>query len=136
LSWSANLGQICGQHPKAIGPNHGFQNSLGMKMVRIEPGEFLMGTGTEPPRERKDWETRDWDESPAHNVKISKAFYLGAFEVTNAQYEQFDPDHRKLRGKFGASRTDDEPVTHVTWQQAVDFCRWLWKKEGKPYRLP
>ena len=61
---------------------------------------------------------------------------MGATEVTNAQYEQFDPDHKKLRGRDGVSKADDEPVTFVTWQQAVAFCEWLSKKEGKPYRLP
>ncbi len=111
-------------------------NALGMKLVRIEPGEFSMGSAAEPPRDRQTWETRDWDESPAHTVIISKAFYLGAFEVTNAQFEQFIPDHRALRGKFGSSATDGEPVTHVTWQQARDFCVWLSKKENKSYRLP
>jgi len=111
-------------------------NGLGMELVRIEPGEFLMGAGTEPPHDRAAWETRDWDESPAHMVKISKAFYLGSCEVTNAQYEKFDPDHRLMRGKFGASKTDHEPITHVTWQQAVNFCNWLTKKENKTHRLP
>src|SRR5262249_38687350 len=77
-----------------------------------------------------------WDESPAHKVKITKLFYLGATEVTNAQYEQFDPEHKKLRGKHGVSKADDEPVVMVAWQQAVAFCNWLAKKEGKPYRLP
>src|SRR5262249_25519430 len=65
-----------------------------------------------------------------------KPFLLGVHEVTNAQYEQFDPEHKKLRGKDGVSNRDDEPVTFVTWQQAADFCAWLSKKEGKPYRLP
>lgn len=111
-------------------------NSLGMKLVRIEPGEFVMGNGAEPPRDRATWETRDWDEAPAHPVKITRAFYLGAHEVTNAQYEAFDAKHRELRGKFGVSKDDHEPVTHVNWQQAADFCAWLSKKEGKPYRLP
>jgi len=113
-----------------------FTNSLGMKLVRLEPGEFVMGQGDTPPATKEEWLARDWDEAPAHRVKISRPFYLGATEVTNAQYEQFDADHKDLRGKFGASRTADEPVTHVTWQQAVAFCAWLAKKEGKPYRLP
>src|SRR5205809_362571 len=99
------------------GPPAELTNAVGVKLVRIEPGQFLMGNGSEPPRERDAWETRDWDESPAHKVKISTAFYLGVFEITNAQYEKFDPDHHKLRGQFGASRADNEPVTHVTWQQ-------------------
>jgi formylglycine-generating enzyme len=118
-------------------PNvHEFTNSLGMRLVRIAPGDFLMGSGDQPPRSREEWDARDGDESPAHRVTISQPFHLGTCEVTNAQYEQFDPEHKKLRGLGGASRTDDEPVTSVTWQQAVDFCRWLSQREGRPYRLP
>jgi formylglycine-generating enzyme required for sulfatase activity len=113
-----------------------FTNSIGMKLVRIEAGSFRMGEGDAPPKSREEWLTRDADESPAHTVKITRAFYFGKHEVTNAQYEQFDPEHRKLRGRGDASKADDEPVTYVTWQEANDFCAWLAKKEGKPYRLP
>jgi formylglycine-generating enzyme required for sulfatase activity len=113
-----------------------YTNSLNMKLIRIEPGDFLMGQGDVPPKACADWTTRDSDETPAHKVRITKPFYLGATEVTNAQYELFIPEHRMFRGKKGASNADDEPVTYITWQQAVDFCRWLSKKEGKPYRLP
>lgn len=111
-------------------------NSIGMKLVRIAPGEFVMGTGTEPPRSADQWAKRDYDEAPAHKVKITREFWMGATEVTNAQYEQFDPAHKKFRGKDGVSKADDEPVTFVTWQQAVAFCEWLSRKEGKLYRLP
>ena len=111
-------------------------NSIGMKLVRIEPGRFVMGTGDLPPKTREEWNGRDWDESPAHYVKISKPYYMGATVVTNAQYEQLAPDHRKLRGKHGVCGADDEPVVMVTWQEAVDFCNRLAKKESKPYRLP
>jgi sulfatase modifying factor 1 len=111
-------------------------NSLGMKLVRIEAGEFMMGTGAAPPSTRAEWSEREWDEAPAHAVKISRPFFLEATEVTNAQFEQFAPEHKKIRGIAGASQSDDEPVTHVTWQQAADFCAWLTKREGKPYRLP
>src|SRR5882724_2512100 len=104
-------------------------NTLGMKLARIESGEFIMGSGAAPPRTREEWNGRDWDESPAHKVKIGKPFYLGVTEVTNAQYERFDPEHKKLRGKHRVSKTDDEPVVMVTWQQAAEFCTWLAKKE-------
>ncbi|OAI55084.1 hypothetical protein AYO44_02795 [Planctomycetaceae bacterium SCGC AG-212-F19] len=113
-----------------------FVNSIGMKLVRIEAGTFVMGSGEAPPRTREEWDAREWDEAPAHRVTISKPFFMGTTELTNAQYEQFDPEHKKLRGKHGVSKGDDEPVVMVGWQQAVDFCAWLSKKEGKPYRLP
>jgi formylglycine-generating enzyme required for sulfatase activity len=133
------LGLACGVRGTATAEAPGSTkliNSIGMKLVRIEPGRFIMGAGEAPPHDRKQWELRDWDEAPAHRVKISKPYYLGACEVTNAQYEQFDPGHKRFRGLQGASKTDDEPVTFVAWQQAVDFCRWLAGKEGRPYRLP
>ena len=113
-----------------------FVNSISMRLVRIESGGFKMGTIQPPPTSEEEWEERDWDESPAHQVTITAPTYMAIFEVTNAQYEQFDPTHNKLRGVGRASKTDEEPVTMVTWQQAVAFCEWLSKKEGRPYRLP
>lgn len=113
-----------------------FVNSIGIQLVKIAPGEFMMGTANQRPANEAQWKQRDWDESPAHKVKITAPLHIGACEVTNAQYEQFDPAHKKLRGLAGTSKTDEEPVTMVTWQQAMDFCKWLSKKEGRTYRLP
>lgn len=100
-------------------------NSLGMQLVRIEPGSFSMGSTT-----------GDFDEKLVHRVSISRPFYLAVTEVTNAQYEQFDPEHRKLRGKFGFSQEGDEAVVFVDWNETQKFCRWLSQKEARPYRLP
>ena len=100
-------------------------NSIGMKLVRIEAGTFLMGG-----------EGGDFDERPAHRVTVSKPFLMGVTEVTNEQYEQFDPGHGKLRGKLSFSESDDEAVVFVSWHHAARFCEWLSAKEGKPYRLP
>jgi len=100
-------------------------NSVGMTMVTVPAGEFRMGS-----------EAGDWDERPVHVVRITRPFEIAATEVTNAQYERFDPAHRKLRGKLGFSKADEEAVVFVSWHEAAAFCAWLAKKEGKPYRLP
>ncbi|MBM4089244.1 MAG: glycoside hydrolase [Planctomycetes bacterium] len=100
-------------------------NSLGMTMVRLEPGSFEMGSAG-----------GDWDERPVQEVTISRPFFMSTTEVTNAQYEQFEPAHSQLRGKLGFSKEDDEAVVFVSWEQAVAFCTWLSEREGKPYRLP
>jgi len=117
-----------------------YTNSIGMRFVRIEPGSFLMGVGKTPlPMEvagRKHRLEGDFDERPVHKVTITRPFYMGVFEVTNAQYEQFNPDHLNLRGKLGSSKEDDEAVIFVSWHDAVRFCKWLSKKEGIPCRLP
>jgi formylglycine-generating enzyme required for sulfatase activity len=100
-------------------------NSIGMDLVAIEAGSFFMGS-----------EGGDFDEQPLHHVTITHDFYMAATEVTNAQYELFDPAHKSLRGKNGFSSGDDEAVVFVSWNDAVHFCRWLSEKEGKTYRLP
>jgi sulfatase modifying factor 1 len=86
-----------------------FTNSVGMKLVRIELGEFVMGCGERPPENEEEWRTRDWDESPAHPVKITRSFFMSVCEVTNAQYEQFDPGHRKLRAVSACPRRTTSP---------------------------
>ena len=58
-----------GEMPKA----KTFTNTMGMKLVRIEPGSFVMGQR----------QGGDWDERPVHRVRISKPFYIAATEVTN-----------------------------------------------------
>ena len=118
-----------------------YTNSLGMRLSRIEPGTFQMGcetdalpdhlTGEQPHRLHG-----DFDEHPVHPVTLTHPFYMGTCQVSNAQYEQFDPDHRILRGKVEFSRADDEAVVFISWHDAVAFCNWLSEKEGQPYRLP
>jgi formylglycine-generating enzyme len=115
-------------------------NSIGMRLVQVESGSFTMGfTGGPIPLAIavREWRTNgDFDEHPSHSVRIQTGFYLGAFEVTNAQYEQFDPAHRSLRGKSGFAPGDNDAVVFVNWHDANRFCQWLSKKEHKPYRLP
>jgi len=52
-----------------------------MKLVLISPGEFLMGS---PDSDGM----RSDDEKPQHDVRISQAFFLGMFPVTQAEYER------------------------------------------------
>jgi formylglycine-generating enzyme required for sulfatase activity len=110
-----------------------FVNSLGMKMVGIEAGSFLMGeTNPTPPRLKgpRHLPNGDWDEQPVHKVTISQSFYMSVTEVTEEQYRQFDPNYRSY-GNFLHSS-----ASGVSWQDAVAFCQWLSTKEGKNYRLP
>ena len=85
-----------------------FTNSIGMKFVRIEPGTFRMGQLNTPlpPALLPEFRGRglfdnlaegDFDERPVHTVRITKPFYIGVLEVTNAQYELFDADHKNYR---------------------------------------
>jgi len=126
-----------------------YTNSIGMRFVRIEAGEFEMGQlktlvpEVLPEIEGGDRGGRfdllyegDYDEKPVHKVTITRPFYMGICEVTNLQYELFDRGHAMLRGKNGLSKEDDEAVIYVSWYDAQAFCRWLSDKEGLPYRVP
>lgn len=123
-----------------------FTNSLGMDFAKIPAGEFLMGKNNkdlpldfvvqEQRRMNYHIQNGDPDEHPPHEVTITSPYYMSTYEVTNLQYEQFDPGHKKLRGKNGFSFDDDEAVIYVSWQNAQDFCDWLSKKDNRPYRLP
>jgi len=109
-------------------------NSIGMKLVRIEPGSFTMGQDgpaadykmTKHPAKFDD---ADWDEKPAHRVVITQAFHMGVTEVTVEQYRHYEAD-------FRPKEPGDDAVNAITWEQAVRFCEWLSRKEAKTYRLP
>lgn len=110
-------------------------NSLGMKLVSVEPGSFMMGQDGPPAdynvkKHAAKFDDADWDERPVHRVTITQPFFISATEVTQAQFRQFKPKHNGGRGN------DDDAVNNVTWHDAVAFCEWLSKQEGKTYRLP
>jgi len=98
-----------------------------MEFVRIKAGEFIMGS-PEPdaPPEQK----------PQHKVRISP-FYLGIYEVTQAQYQAAMgniPSYFSSTGggkdKVAGRSTDQYPVEGVSWLDAVRFCNALSKKDG------
>src|SRR6478672_8580359 len=55
-------------------------NSIGMKLVHIKPGKFTMGSPVTE-KGRNSYET-------AHEVEITRGFFMGTFEVTQAEYER------------------------------------------------
>jgi len=125
MSLAALIGRLettqAGEMPTA----KDYVNSIGMKFVRIEPGSFTMGS-----------QTGEWDEKTCRPVNITRPFYMAVTEVTNVQYEKFDKRHKYMRGRHDLSKAFNEAVIYVSWHDAVNFCKWLSKKEHLPYRLP
>jgi len=95
-------------------------NGVSMEFVRIQPGEFQIGS-----------ESGNGDEKPVHRVRITKAFEMGKNEVTQAQWEAVmgsNPSYFK-----GA----DRPVEQVSWNDAQEFLSRLNARgDGYRYRLP
>jgi formylglycine-generating enzyme required for sulfatase activity len=116
-------------------------NSIGMKLVLIPPGEFMMGS----PAEEKD---RGPDEGPQHRVTISRPFHMGAYPVTQAQYELVmgrNPSSFSAKGDRSANvaghDTSRHPVDSVSSNDAISFCQRLSdlpaeRAARRTYRLP
>jgi formylglycine-generating enzyme required for sulfatase activity len=139
-----------------------FINSLGMKMVRIEPGSFRMGLPDSLARDAEPGLPPTLDQFTTgqlwltghdlrakfnarlhqgkfteHDVRLTRGYYLAAFELTNNQYELFDPWHAGHRAPYQCgSAYGNHPAEPIRWRRAQEFCRWLSAKEGRPYRLP
>jgi len=101
-----------------------------IKLKRIPAGTFLMGA-LEADADA------DPDEKPQHRVQITRPFYLGVYEVTQAQYEAVmgeNPSHFASTGAGSATvagqSTGRHPVENVSWLQAVWFCNALSRIEG------
>jgi formylglycine-generating enzyme required for sulfatase activity len=105
-----------------------------MDLALIPGGTFIMGDAN-----------GCTDEMPLSKVKIEKPFWMGRCEVTNAQFARFDPAHDSAYisyyNKDQASRglpvnRAAQPVVRVSWQRAMDYCRWLSQKTGEKFTLP
>jgi formylglycine-generating enzyme required for sulfatase activity len=137
-------------------PPREVENSVGVKLVLIGPGKFIMGSP-------KDERGRNQDEEQ-RAVEIPNSFYLGIHEVTQEQFEKvmgFNPSYFSVRAKArqgvdyeswskpGGGKdklkilasTSDFPVENVSWAEAVEFCAKLSAlspelKARRTYRLP
>jgi formylglycine-generating enzyme required for sulfatase activity len=100
------------------------------EMVVVPAGKFKMGS---PAGE----EGRSDDEGPRHPVEIAKAFAVGRYEVTFAEWDACVAGggcngHQPADEGWGRGR---RPVINVSWNDAKSYVTWLSKKTGKPYRL-
>jgi formylglycine-generating enzyme required for sulfatase activity len=115
------------------------------ELVELFPGSFIH------------WFQR---EHPSHTVKITQPYFLGAHEVTVGNFEQFilATGYQTSAETIGNSRTfkdgkwlyqdganwresglvqdETHPVSCVSWDDAMAFCQWLSKQEGREYGLP
>lgn len=113
----------------------GITNSVGMKLVPIPSGTFMMGS----PRSEEERDAKEL----RHEVTITSPFYLGAYEVTQQQWTQVMPDSERNPAVFskGNGGGPEHPVENVSWEAANEFCQQLSaraeeKTAGRRYRLP
>jgi formylglycine-generating enzyme required for sulfatase activity len=109
-------------------------DGLTLEMALIPAGQFVMGSAE-----------GEVDEYPLSAVTIDRPFYMGKFEITNAQFALFHPSHdsgyisvfNKDQGDRGQqANRERQPVVRITWDQAMAFCRWLSQETGGRFNLP
>jgi len=133
-------------------------NSIGMEFVEIPAGKFKMGAAD---NER----SAGREEKPQHVVEISRPFYMGRFEVSQAIYERVMDGKKiqregswqlaqKIPAAFSRKGSSSDlvkslsgsdigylPVESITWREANEFCEELTKlipekNKNRRYRLP
>ena len=94
----------------------------GQELKLVPSGQFVMGSSRREPYRRANEVLRP--------VRLTKAFYLGVREVTNAEFRQFKPDHKS--GEFRGKTLDegDQPVVRVTPEEAMQYLNWLSIRDG------
>lgn len=103
----------------------------GIRLLYVPPGEFPMGSPATEGRA---------NERPLRWVSVP-GFYIGETEITVAQYKAFlkaSPKMPSLPDWYEKEwgKTEQHPVTWVTWGQAQAFCQWLSATTRQTYRLP
>lgn len=107
-----------------------------LELVRIPAGRFVMGDPQGHP-----------DEWPLCEVAVGESFWMGRCEVSNEQYQRFDPAHdSRLEHKGSWIFSENhlgwplnrpgQPVVRVSWDEAREFCRWLSVRTGLSVTLP
>ena len=87
--------------------------AVNLKLVLIRPGKFMMG-----------------DEKDQHEVTLSKPYYMGVTQVTQAQYQAVIGSNPSL------FKGDTNPVEMVSWDDATGFCKKVSEKSRQAVRLP
>ena len=106
-----------------------------MDLVKVPPGRFAMGSVTETPAEQ-----------PMTDVTVGKPFWMGTTEVSLKQYRAFDPKHEndiydmhykdQVRPGYDMDVNENFPAIRVSWEMAMEFCKWLSEKTGRKVTLP
>ncbi|MEO2031644.1 MAG: SUMF1/EgtB/PvdO family nonheme iron enzyme [Planctomycetaceae bacterium] len=162
-SWMDSLkhflttGEFFGPLPKSTGSAIPFPQNIRQQVINdgygdvvfVPQGAFEMGDNF------GDGESR---ERPVHTVTLD-AYYIGKYEVTNAEWRRFrdDPGHddpkywpigrvvpkdqnpywnQERNHGGGTPGSDDYPVQGMNWDAATAYCNWLCARTGKKYRLP
>jgi len=97
------------------------------EMVLIQKGNFTMGDITN---------SGTLNERPTHKVKINYEFFISKHEITFEEYDKFVKDTKHISPNDEGFGRESNPVINVSYNDALEYLKWLSKKTGDKYRLP
>lgn len=96
--------------------------SKGQELRRVEPGSFTMGASRREQGRRAN--------EVIVPVEITKPYFIGAREVTNAEFQRFRAMHDSGAEVHASLAGNNNPVVNVSWSDAVEYLNWLSAEEG------
>jgi formylglycine-generating enzyme required for sulfatase activity len=103
-------------------PSETLTTRAGQVLRLVPAGTFMMGS-----------DRREQGRQPNETqrvVTLTRRFYLGTREVTNAEFRRFRPGHASGFVDKRSIDLDGQAVTGVSWADAVQYCNWLSEQEG------
>jgi len=97
--------------------------AAGQTLRRVEGATFTMGASRAEVGRRANEVIRP--------VTVSQPFMISVKEVTNKEFAAFRPNHDSGADIYAALAADNNPVANVSWADAVQYCNWLSKREGR-----
>lgn len=101
------------------------KDPTGGELLLFDGGDVVMGASRREPGRRANEVLR--------TATITRLFYLGVTEVTNAQFRKFASGHTSGAFEEQDLNKDDQPVSGITWQEAAAFCNWLSDQARLPH---
>jgi len=99
------------------------ETAAGQTLRRVEPATFTMGSSRSEVGRRAN--------EVIVPVTITRPFFIGVHEVTNREFAQFKAHHDSGADVHPSLAADGNPVANVSWSEAVQYCNWLSRQEGR-----
>ncbi len=107
-------------------------NNIPSNMVPIAAGSFLMGSNATTGAPYFTLAV----ERPVHVVTISRPFWMGMYEVTQAEYQALMGNNPSNFQGAGFPNSANRPVEMVSWYESTAYCVALTAQEAAANRLP
>lgn len=91
--------------------------------VDVPAGPFTMGS--DPAVDPRAFENERWSRDRTQGTVDLRAFAIGRYEVTVAQFRAFADDAGVSVDREALRGAPDHPVGSVSWPDALSYCRWL-----------